>query len=212
MKINFKFKKNTIQYIGFSIIIIALIFVMYSFFSYQMYEYNTIEGMDNLVNNDTTDDTTDDTNNTSSTFTAADETELERLETKQKKDKQNFDGDDRKKMDKLKAKRKIRDEQEIEQVQTTKNLNSDLRQKIKSIDNNIEGLKDDTAFAKNKDLYMKYLSKAREEKVLQKMQNELMYVNDNSSRQPFKNWSLEELGDLEVLLATDKVRPASEYT
>ena len=186
MKINFKLKKKNIQYIGFSVIIIGLIFVMYSFFSYQFNEYNTIEGM-----------TTE--------FVKPSTTERKRLNNK--KDKT---GEDQDKLNNLNADAEIEEQQEVDEVKATKALNGDVRGKINSINDNIDTLKDDIAFAKNKDLYMKYLTKSREEKLLEKMQDELKYVKDKSDREPFKSWSTEELGDLETLLATDQVRPASE--
>lgn len=193
MKINFKLKKKNIQYIGFSVIIIGLIFVMYSFFSYQFNEYETIEGMSNKDKDET----------------RPFKIEQKRLNAKKKKEDE-FDGEDQYKLNKLNAKDKSEKEKEIDDVKHTKALNGDVRVKINSINDNIDILKDDIAFAKNKNLYMKYLSKSREEKLLEKMQDELKYVNNKSEREPFKSWTTEELGDLETLLATDQVRPASE--
>ena len=186
MKINFKLKKKNIQYIGFSVIIIGLIFVMYSFFSYQFNEYETIEGMT---------------------------TEFVKPSTAQRNklnNTENRSGKEQDELNNLNSEAEIEQQQEVDQVKETKALNGDVRVKINSINDNIDILKDDIAFAKNKDLYMKYLSKSREEKLLEKMQGELKYVNDKSDREPFKNWTTEELGDLETLLATDQVRPASE--
>ena len=196
MKINFKLKKKNIQYIGFSVIIIGLIFVMYSFFSYQFNEYNTIEGL---------------SMKSTLGLKSPDDVEEERLDKKSKEDDE-YSGEDQEKRIKLKKKKKIKQDQEKDEVKKTKELNGNIRQQISSIDDNIEELKLDTDFSKNKDLYLKYLTKSREELLLKKLQEELNYSDEiMENRSPFMWWQPEEKADLESLLSTNKVRPASDF-
>ena len=195
MKINFKLKKKNIQYIGFSVIIIGLIFVMYSFFSYQFNEYNTIEGL---------------AVKSALGLESPDEVEEKRLDKKSKED-DDFNGEDQEKRIEIKKKKKIKEDQEKDEVKKTKELNGNVRQEIETIDENIIDLKKSTDFSKNKDLYLKYLSKTREETLLKQLQNELNYADGKSSHVPFSWWSKEDRADLEVLLSTNKVRPASDF-
>jgi hypothetical protein len=185
MKLNFKLKKKNLQYIGFSIIMAGLLFVIYSFFSYQFNEYSIIEG-----------------------YTTQEETEYKKLDDLGNK----RTPEDNKKFNELKKKKKIRDDNLKEDIKNSKELKDNIKDKILSIDENIQNLKNNMIFPKNKDVILKYVNKIREEKTLKHLDKELEYINDKSDRIPFSDWYFWQLGDLESLLVSDVIRPSSEYS